>query len=133
MDKPTAWSCAVANLAALPGLGSLAAGRRIGFAQAALALAGFGLSLLWLAGFIRDWLEEGELHLGWRPTLWVGLAGIGLFGIAWLWALGTSRKLLQATSPIGPDEPTTQASPPPAHPTKDEPPRGTRPATPPRL
>ncbi len=95
MDKSTAWSCTITNLAALPGLGSLAAGRRIGYAQAAVALAGFGLSLLWMGLFIRDWRAQGELPIGWRPTLWVGITGIGLFGAGWLWALVTSRSLLR--------------------------------------
>ncbi|MBK9139340.1 MAG: hypothetical protein IPM17_11355 [Verrucomicrobia bacterium] len=133
MDRATAWSCAVANLAALPGLGSIAAGRRIGYAQAALALAGFGLSLLWLLLFIRDWRVEGELPLGWRPALGVGLAGIGLFGTAWLWALRTSRSLLRESGQNG--TPSPAAPPPPSlvNPAHAEPPDEQHPATPPRL
>ena len=44
-----------ANLAVLPGLGSLLAGRREGWLQAPLALAGLTLSVRWLALVLADW------------------------------------------------------------------------------
>ena len=44
MDEARAWTSLMTNLLVLPGLGSLLAGRRAGWPQAALALAGFALS-----------------------------------------------------------------------------------------
>ena len=44
LDRQTAWGCFTANQFALPGLGSLAAGRRTGYTQMALALAGLALT-----------------------------------------------------------------------------------------
>jgi hypothetical protein len=99
VDKPTAWACTLANVVTVPGLGSLAAGRKTGYAQAALALAGFGLSFLGLAGFLRDWRERGEYPEGFTPSLWVALAGVGLFLTGWLWALRTSVQLHGKATP----------------------------------
>jgi hypothetical protein len=95
IDWPTAWACLVTNLGTLPGLGSLAAGRKVGYAQATLALLGFILSLVWLGCFLLDWYREGALPLEFRPSLWIGLAGLGLFGTGWTWALETSLALLR--------------------------------------
>jgi hypothetical protein len=113
IDKPTAWACAAANAAALPGLGTLAAGRRIGYAQAALALAGFALSLFGLAGILRDWSNQGGPPERITPSLWLGLAGIGLYAIAWLWALSSSLRLHRQAPPCGSPAPAPPAASPP--------------------
>jgi len=95
LDRSEAWSCLAANLLALPGLGSVAAGRRAGYAQMALALVGFGLTLLWVGGLAWRWAKFGEPPRmgGWR--FWAGLGGIAAFAAAWAWALGTSLELLR--------------------------------------
>jgi hypothetical protein len=96
VDKPTAWACTLANLAAVPGLGTVAAGRRIGYVQAAIALVGFALSFLGLGSFLREWRALGEYPEGFRPSLYVALVGVGLYGTAWLWAFRTSVRLHEA-------------------------------------
>jgi len=90
IDKPTAWACTVTNLVTLPGLGTLAGGRRIGYVQGVLALVGFVLSGWGGIGLIRSWMAEGELPLGFTPDLIRGLVGIIVYGTAWLWSLGSS-------------------------------------------
>ena len=90
VDKPTAWACTLANLVTVPGLGSLAAGRKIGYVQAVLSLLGFALSFLGLIGFLRDWRVRGDYPEGFTPSLWLALAGMALFLTGWLWALQTS-------------------------------------------
>jgi hypothetical protein len=41
-------------------------------------------------------MAEGQLPVEINRTLLIGLAGIGLYAVAWLWALGTSLSLLRA-------------------------------------
>jgi hypothetical protein len=94
-DEAAAWAALAANLAVLPGLGSLTAGRRVGWLQAALALSGGIVSLAWLAGFVREWIRLGAFPLDGGPDLSSGLAGVGAFGVAWLWSLATSLDLVR--------------------------------------
>jgi len=94
IDRPTAWACTLANAFTLPGLGTVAGGRKIGYVQAAGALLGFALSLLGLIGIVRLWMKLGHLPEGFGPELLTAMAGMGVFGGAWLWALGSSLSLL---------------------------------------
>lgn len=101
IDKPTAWACTVTNAVTLPGLGSLAAGRKVGYAQAACALIGFLLSFGGLLGHLRVWYATGEMPEGFTAGLVVAVLGMTLFGLAWLWALTSSIRLhRQATRPL---------------------------------
>jgi len=93
LDKTTARACTFTNLLVLPGLGSLAAGRKIGYVQAALALLGFAGTFGWLLLFLWEWVACGELPLEFNGVLALGVGGVALFGAAWLWALGTSLQL----------------------------------------
>jgi hypothetical protein len=94
-DEAAAWTGLVANLLVLPGLGSLMAERRVGWAQAALATAGAALTLLWLAAFVRDWIRAGAFPFDAGPALGEGLLGIALFFAAWLWSLATSLEVIR--------------------------------------
>src|SRR6266704_718355 len=106
LSRQTAWGCLTSNLA-LPGSGSLLAGRRSGYSQLVLAMAGllvitiFGLRfILWALG---NWsrlhapdadpvesLLEIWVHLKWA------LLGFGVALIAWLWALITGLSILNS-------------------------------------
>jgi hypothetical protein len=100
IDKPTAWACALTNAVTLPGLGTIAGGRKIGYVQAACALLGFALSLGGLLAHLRLWYDTGEIPEGFTRGLLVAVAGMLLFGFAWLWALASSIRLhRQATEP----------------------------------
>ena len=103
LSRQTAWGCLTTNLA-LPGFGSLAAGRVSGYPQAALALVGLTLSAVFATRFFTWYLAHGaELQneidpLASLSTLWAEvrwpLLGIGIFFLGWLWALVTSFMIL---------------------------------------
>jgi hypothetical protein len=91
----------------MPGFGSLVAGRVSGYPQAALALGGTGLSLVFGVPFIL-WFAANSARLHnpeadpfaamlemWLAVRWAVL-GIALFALGWLWALTTSLSLLRA-------------------------------------
>jgi hypothetical protein len=95
----------VANLS-LPGLGSLHVGRRVGWAQVAVAVSGFLLTLIFGGWFVTEWvrarelplltiMERGELPPGFLKYLLIGLSGMGLFAIALGWAFITSLLVYQ--------------------------------------
>lgn len=89
-DERAAWAALSTNLLVLPGLGSLMAGRKVGWLQAALALMGGALSLWWLGVFAREWIRLGVIPLEDPPEFRTALAGVGIFAAGWLWSLATS-------------------------------------------
>ena len=95
LDRPVAWACLASNLLVLPGLGSVTAGRRIGYAQMGLALAGFGLTGFWFVGLMIEWVHSGEMPLVFGPHFWTGCLGVTLFALAWSWALASSIGILR--------------------------------------
>ena len=106
LNRQTAWGCLTTNLA-LPGMGSLVAGRRVGYPQLALAALSMFLTVLfsvrffgWLvANWSRVYHSEGDpvaaLTEMWRALRWA-LFSIAAFCVSWLWALATSFQLLNA-------------------------------------
>lgn len=96
IDKPTAWACTLANLLAAPGLGSIAAGRKIGYVQMTLAVIGLILSVVGVVLVWREWPRGGfaeELP----SEFWIAVLGVALFMMAWFWALLTSLRLHSET------------------------------------
>lgn len=106
LSRQTAWGCLTTNVA-MPGAGSLAAGRVCGYAQLALAVGGTVLTLLFGTRFILWYLANwdrfhgtagdpmealGEMLLRLR---WAA-AGIGLFVLGWLWALASSFQIVHS-------------------------------------
>jgi hypothetical protein len=97
LDRGKALSALLVNQLATPGLGSLVAGRRFsGWAQLLLASAGALLFFVWWFRVLSFYYElmlwdepaqEPNLHHG------LGKLGAALFGVAWLWALGTGISL----------------------------------------
>ena len=107
LSRSEVWGCFTANLA-LPGAGSLVAGRRVGYVQMAVYLFGFIISLIGAVGFIKWYLASqsqtnraGDLDpfaaLG---ALWhaarLPLAGLGVFIFALSWATLTSLQIMRA-------------------------------------
>ena len=105
----------MANQFTLPGVGSLAAGRRGGYVQVALGLIGvvpmlaFSIRVLIAAYHVQqtvgsfgalddmtDYVQQGfrDIPHTWGIYFWVGLPGTVLFIIAWLWALASSISIL---------------------------------------
>jgi hypothetical protein len=103
-----AQGCLTANLA-VPGLGSVLVGRKVGFVQMAIYFSGFALTLTfglrliyWVlshwSAFYAEFYSPGADVLAAMSDLWHrirwALLGIGLFLISWIWALSTSRTVL---------------------------------------
>ena len=106
LSRARAATCAMFNLAATPGLGSLMARRVVaGTGQLLLALVGFGLIVVWMFEFFRRiFLQQlGEPAPPPVPG-WMGKWGVICFVAGWLWSLATSLSLLRqakATEPAG--------------------------------
>lgn len=111
-DRATAWGCVVTNLLTLPGLGSLAAGRKVGYFQIALAGVGFAGTVLSLGLVFWDWVRTGHRPQEVTPSLKGGLVAIGLFAVAWLWALATSVTILREARKKRGDSPPPPLVPP---------------------
>jgi hypothetical protein len=88
------WVALAANAVVLPGLGSLVAGRRSGWVQAALALTGSALSLAWLWLVVADLRRAGALPES-LPRVPLLVVGVALFAAGWLWALHTAWSALR--------------------------------------
>ena len=108
LTRAEAWGCFSANLA-LPGAGSLAAGRKVGYAQAALCLVGMVVSFVTAIPMIQwvltNWsrlMDPGDsnpmepLIQLWAHMKWP-LAGLLLFIIALVWAGATGLQLVAGT------------------------------------
>ena len=108
LDRATAWGCLTSNLLVLPGLGSLVAGRKTGYAQAFFALSGLVLSAVFATWFFKTWFglqvkpatweELKGLLSSWTFHLWLGGLGVSLFLIGWLWALCSSIGILSEST-----------------------------------
>ena len=105
LSRQTAWGCLTTNLA-LPGFGSLVAGRPSGYLQAVLAVGGMALTALYGVRFIAWYLANWSRLLGdqadpfstfgdlWLKLRWV-LLSFFLFGLGWFWALLTSLAIVR--------------------------------------
>ena len=103
-SRHKAWICTAVNLLAFPGLGTIMAGRRIGYVQAAVMVVGFGLvmaffitSFLALFRLVTDpgWGEQ-RYHAQIHAWAWSGKSGMLLSVIAWSWSLASSIAIVRA-------------------------------------
>ena len=102
LDEAKIRACRTANTFVLPGIGSVLAHRRVGYAQISMAAVGFGLSNWWMVKTVTHYLTEGFIDLeDWRQLL-TPLLGIGLFGLAWVWAQWTNHELKKSLLPEPP-------------------------------
>src|SRR5687768_5904547 len=86
VDEAMAWSALATNLLVLPGLGSILCRRVVaGALQTVLSLVGAGLTVYWLVAFVALWMRAGEFPER-APALTLGVGGVGLFVLAWLWS-----------------------------------------------
>jgi hypothetical protein len=115
VSRQTAWGYFTANLT-LPGIGSLMAGRKIGYVQAVLAFGGMGLTIVFgipfiywcLANWARLYGDQADPVTSmvelWTHLRWA-LLGFAVFVIGWLWALGTSCLILNTSPRESPAQP----------------------------
>ena len=104
LSRQMAWGCCTTNLA-IPGCGSLFAGRRVGYAQFALTAIGFGLTCIFGVQTIFWFLTNPNrsqqadddptqnLVMMWEHTRWP-LLGVALFFTALFWAALTSASIV---------------------------------------
>jgi hypothetical protein len=106
--RELAQGCLTANLA-VPGLGSVISGRKVGFVQMVIYFSGFALTFFYGGSFVfRALTNWSAFHAEfyspdtdivaaladlWHRTRWAFL-GILLCAVGWLWALSTSRTML---------------------------------------
>jgi hypothetical protein len=105
LDPESAWGCLTANLA-VPGFGSLMAGRAVGYVQSVLCALGLALTFsfgirfaIWRFTGNHETVETQEDSLLLLQELWIhvrwALLGIAVFAVSWIWALFTSLHLLR--------------------------------------
>ncbi len=101
------WVYVAINQAAFPGLGTILSGRRIGYAQATIMLAGFflttGFMLYYIGLLIRyastaTW-TEADFTSRHQPYHWALYWGIGGCAVAWIWSLFSSLQILKSNPP----------------------------------
>ncbi len=119
VDQVPAWVNALINLLALPGGGTIMAGRRVGWAQAGLALIGFVLTGVWAAHAVSSWIRTGDLPCALDGYLLTGSVGALLFLVAWFWALASSVSIVRqrhaSMRPV--TQPNRDTAPSPSRPT----------------
>jgi len=104
LDRTTAWGCLTANLA-VPGCGSLVAGRVSGYFQLLLAIAGVTLTtffgLKFIVWYVHNWAQLRQIDTDtaanfqelWSRLRWA-LLGMLVFLFGLLWALASSFGIL---------------------------------------
>jgi|SRR4051812_47076510 hypothetical protein len=91
-----AWACLFANVVGVPGLGTWMARRREAAPQIALSIVGGVLLTWWLVGFVLAALRTMTFPPPGAPSLGLGLWGLALFGVGWVWALASSLAQLRS-------------------------------------
>jgi hypothetical protein len=98
LTRSDAWTYAIINQFATPGLGSLLARRFVaGGGQLLLACAGFALFIAWFIQTMRVFYGQmfgTELAPDTGSSLWKW--GLGIFAAAWLWSLVTSIQIIRS-------------------------------------
>jgi hypothetical protein len=93
--------CLLSNLL-VPGLGTIVARRRVqGVLQFVVSQVGFALSLIWAILFVYRWSQEGSLPEDITPHLGIGLLGVAIFILAWIWSLASSVEILHSSRKSG--------------------------------
>lgn len=115
LSRQTAWGCLTTNMA-MPGFGSLMAGRISGYPQAILGIIGMVLTtvfgvrlLLWLLSNWNRLHDPASDHLEVLGEMWLvvrwAFLGIGVFGVSWLWALASSYAIVRSAKENTPAPP----------------------------
>jgi len=96
VDRTTAWICLLVNLLVTPGLGSLVAGRLwAAGVELGIAFTGFFFVLAWFFNLFKLIANAGDIQSDLRPSAWLALIGLSLFGLAWFLSLITSIRIIR--------------------------------------
>ena len=113
ISRATARNAALVNQFAMPGLGSLMAGRWIaGIGQLILAISGFAFVAVWFFEVMVQTYQQIDGETAPHDVGWIGKTGAILFMASWFWALITSISLIMRTKSEEPPVPETPQSPP---------------------
>lgn len=93
-ERTKAWSCLIANLVVLPGLGSVMGGRKTGFLQMMLAIGGFVVTLVALIKIVLFWAHDFQLPAEARLYR-TAISGMAVFLVSWVWSLLTSLAIFR--------------------------------------
>ena len=99
INRSEAWGFLLINVLVCPGMGTLLAGKKVGFFQ--LAGAGTGL-LIALIGFFKLLADLSLIATGEKvPKLAfiIGIAGVAVFLVFWVWAIISGFLILRSTPP----------------------------------
>ena len=104
LTRRKAWGCVAINQLAFPGMGTVMAGQRIGYVQAAIMLAGFflimGFMICYFASVFRLLTQmdssDATFEQCYRPYAWAGISGLALCVVAWFWSLFSSVAILRS-------------------------------------
>ncbi len=99
VERSAAWGFLLTNLLFIPGLGSVLGGRKVGYLQMLLSLLGFLMAALWMFCLTQELLDMERVPPNGGSRLVVGLVGLLLFGIAWIWGLITGISMLRRARP----------------------------------
>jgi hypothetical protein len=95
-SQSKAWACLMTNVLVLPGLGTLAGGRRAtGLVQAVLSLVGVVLVCVWLIAFVTTVVRTGELPSDLGRYGGLGMIGLLLAIVSWAWGLASGLALVR--------------------------------------
>lgn len=97
-QETRAWLALTANVALLPGLGTLLLRRWVAaLVQLALAVAGGAASVAWLLSFLREWSRLGSFPLDRGPLFPAGLLGTSAFVGSWAWSAWMAAREVRAS------------------------------------
>jgi len=107
-SRAAAWSCLAANLFLWPGLGSIAARRKVGLVQMGLSAAGVVMVCVCFVWFFYHWVKAGRPPAWSGPYVRIGVMGAVIFMLSWFWALATSISIVRSTKHGPPPLPQSQ-------------------------
>ena len=98
LSRSKAWALVALNQLAFPGAGTVMAGRKIGYVQATIMVAGFVLTMLYMLAIMGSLftlitdsrMSEAQFQAQRDHYLLAGKIGLALCVVAWLWSLGSS-------------------------------------------
>lgn len=100
MSRSEAWGCMVTNLLFWPGLGSVLARRKIGFVQMGLSGGGAFLIIVAMGWFFWKWMDTQQTPALMGTYTFLAIAGLVLFGGAWIWSLFTGLDIVRSIPPV---------------------------------
>lgn len=96
LSEGKAWACLMTNVLVLPGAGTMAGGRKLsGLVQTLVALLGFVLVCAWMVYWVSDMVRTGVPSVGLGPHGDLGLVGLLLAVVSWVWGLVSGLAILR--------------------------------------